>query len=151
MAKQKSNNNGARTIFVKRSSERDRGNFFKIGIANLEKASRDLKTAGAFKLFVYLCANADGYTFSFYPVNFYRRYGVSKSTYDRAFEELLETGYLLQSENDANTFFFNEISDKTKEENCNDVIASLTEEDYKAARNAYLEKLKAQKENQIDN
>ena len=48
----------------------------------------------AFKLWIYFVDNAEGYTMDLYPVDFCTKANVSVSTYRRAFEDLLDKGYL---------------------------------------------------------
>ena len=52
----------------------------------------------SFMLWVYLADNANGYSLDLYPVDFCTKTTLSKSTYDRSFNELLEKGYLIKSE-----------------------------------------------------
>lgn len=66
-------------------------------------------------LWVYLCDNADGYYLDLYPVHFRTITGLSRSTYDRAFLELREAGYLVQHNKNPNVFLFREVSPKAKQ------------------------------------
>ena len=59
----------------------------------LEIAMYNLK-GNAFKLWIYFVDNAEGYTMDLYPVDFCTKANVSVSTYRRAFEDLLDKGYL---------------------------------------------------------
>ena len=71
---------------------------------------KDITTAGnvlsasAFKLFLYLSKNKDGYNFYFSPKDFINNFEMSDKTYRNARLELIEKGYLVQ---DGNKLTFN--------------------------------------------
>jgi len=58
----------------------------------------------AFKLYCYLCDNANGWEFDLYPCDFIRVANVSKDTYYSAFKELVKLGYLKESKIRKNVF-----------------------------------------------
>ena len=104
-----------RKIYIKRDSDKARLNFFKVSNKNLLSAMYNLKPS-AFKLWVYFTDN------------------ISESTYKRAFQELIDKGYLIQSEKSNNLFLFKELSDKAESP---DVIQSVNEEDFNAIIDEY--------------
>lgn len=65
----------------------------------------------AFKLWIYFTDNMNGYCMDLYPVDFCAKAKVSDSTYRRAFDELEEKGYLMQSKKDSNIYLFREVSE----------------------------------------
>lgn len=70
----------------------------------LQCASIDLK-GEAFKLWMYLGKNQNGYTFALSKVDAIK-WGVgSKSSYDRAVKELIEKGYLVETSPNHFDFF----------------------------------------------
>lgn len=68
------------------------------GIEEQRAAACDL-THGGLKLYLYLCENIEGYTFWLSPKDIMEKYGMSKSTYDRAKSELIQKGYIIQDGN----------------------------------------------------
>jgi hypothetical protein len=71
----------------------------------------NLKT-NSFKLYCYLCDNANGYEFDLYSCDFERIANVSNDTYLKAFKDLIEKGYLVAHPSKKNTFLFLEESNK---------------------------------------
>ena len=122
-----------RKIYIKRDSDKARLNFFKVSNKNLLSAMYNLKPS-AFKLWVYFTDNTDGYSMDLYPVDFCKKANISESTYKRAFQELIDKGYLIQSEKSNNLFLFKELSDKVESP---DVIQSVNEEDFNAIIDEY--------------
>lgn len=122
-----------RKIYIKRDSDRARINYFKVSNQNLHSAMHNLKS-NAFKLWVYLADNTDGYAMDLYPVDFCKKANVSESTYKRAFQELIDKRYLIQSEKSNNLFLFKELSDIAESP---DVIQSVNEEDFNAIIDEY--------------
>ncbi len=123
-----------RKILVKRVSERAMKDFFKISNKNLYTAMYNLKT-NSFKLYCYLCDNANGYEFDLYACDFERIANVSPETYQSAFNDLVKKGYLIRHKTSKTTFMFTEVSinnlsfpDKA------DVIASLNEEEFEVEK-----------------
>ena len=68
-------------------------NFLQIGIEEWQQASREL-SQGAFKIWLYLMSNANGYEFALSSSDVCEKTGISQSTYKRAMPELEEKGYL---------------------------------------------------------
>lgn len=56
-------------------------------------AAKDLK-AGAFKLWRYLCRNANGFVLALGPKACQEEFGIKEGQYDTAVKELLSKGYL---------------------------------------------------------
>lgn len=122
-----------RKIYIKRDSDKARLNFFKVSNKNLLSAMYNLKPS-AFKLWVYFADNTDGYSMDLYPVDFCKKANISESTYKRAFQELIDKGYLIQSKKSNNLFLFKELSDKAESP---DVIQRVNEEDFNAIIDEY--------------
>ena len=98
-------NSNQRTIIVKRTTDAVRKDYFKISNENFREAMYNLK-GNAFKLYCYLCDNANGWEFDLYPCDFIRVANVSKDTYYSAFKELVKLGYLKESKIRKNVFQF---------------------------------------------
>ena len=93
-----------RMIHVHR--EPAKSDFLGIKNENWQAASRDLG-AHALRLYLYLAANADNYSFALSPADIRQRIGMPNSTYRDQFLILVDKGYLVQSGN--NKFDFYEI------------------------------------------
>lgn len=113
-------------IYIERSSENVRKDFFKVSNTNLQEAMFNL-SANAFKLWVYFADNANGYSMDLYPVNFCNIAKVSYSTYTRMFAELEDKGYLIQSPKSKNIYLFKEKSPKAEQP---DEILSIDTDDF---------------------
>ena len=70
----------------------------------LQSAAIDLK-GEAFKLWIYLGKNQNGYTFALSKVDAIKGGVGSKSSYDRAVKELIEKGYLVETSPNHFDFF----------------------------------------------
>ena len=116
-------------IYIKRSSDKDKVDFFKVSNNNLDQAAKDLD-GKSFKLWVYLADNKDGYRKEMYPVDFCNWSGLSDSSYRRAWEELETKGYVIQSPKVKNMYLFKETSDTYNERHKNDLIKSIETESY---------------------
>lgn len=79
--------------------------FLGIKNENWKAASRDL-SAHAFKLYIYLAANADNFTLALSPAAVRQEIGMARSTFHDQFHVLLDKGYLVPSH--GNTFEFYE-------------------------------------------
>ena len=110
-----------RIIYIQRMSADAKREFFKIGHQQLNKAVGDL-SGNAFKLYIYLADNKDNYKLELSSKHFIEWSGTSNSTYDRAFKELKEKGYLLQAPNKKNVYLFTEQSKSFEERHSNDKI-----------------------------
>ena len=120
-----------RIIKVKRYSEKARANFLKIANTSLELAMYNLK-GNAFKFYIWLVDNKDGYELTLYPIQFWKKANISYDTYLNAFDELVKKGYLLKHKEKNNIYLFKEISDIASPlpEINNDLIESLDEEEF---------------------
>ena len=110
-----------RIIYIKRDSVDARKDFFKIGHKQLNKAAADLG-GNAFKLYVYLANNKDSYKLELSSKDFIQWSGTSDSTYDRAFKELKEKGYLIKAPDKKNIYLFVEESRNYDERHKEDKI-----------------------------
>ena len=110
-----------RIIYIQRISADVRKDFFKLGHQQLNQAVGDL-SGNAFKLYIYLADNKDNYKLELSSKHFIEWSGTSNSTYDRAFKELKEKGYLLQAPNKKNVYLFTEQSKSFEERHSNDKI-----------------------------
>ena len=117
-----------RIIYVMRDSENARSNYFKIGHKQLDKAVNDL-SGNTFKLYIYLANNKDNYKLELSSKHFILWSGTSDSTYDRAFKELKEKGYLLEIPDKKNQYFFVEESKTYNQRHKEDKIIIQNEED----------------------
>ena len=115
---------------MKRFSDKASKDFFKISNKNLQIAMYNLKT-NSFKLYCYLCDNANGYEFDLYSCDFERIANVSPDTYQKAFNTLIEKGYLRPHKSSKTTFMFTEesIYDLPLPDEIDNIV-SLNEEDF---------------------
>lgn len=107
-------------IIIERKSVKDTSDYFKVSNTNLYLAMYNLKP-NAFKLWVYFADNKNGYKLDLYPIDFLNKSGSSRSTYDRAFTELEEMGYLIKSEKQKNLYLFKEVSESNKIQDIDEV------------------------------
>lgn len=110
-----------RIIYIERISEKARADFFKIGHLQLDRAASDLG-ANAFKLYIYLCNNKDSFRLELSSKDFIDWSNTSDSTYDRAFNELKDKQYLIQSQDKKNVYLFVEESRNYDERHKEDKI-----------------------------
>lgn len=110
-----------RIIYIERVSEKARADFFKIGHLQLDRAASDLG-ANAFKLYIYLCNNKDSFRLELSSKDFIAWSATSDSTYDRAFNELKDKQYLIQSQDKKNVYLFVEESRNYDERHKEDKI-----------------------------
>ena len=78
--------------------------FLGIKNENWQAASRDLG-AHALRLYLYLAANADNYSFALSPADIRQRIGMPTSTYRDQFLILVDKGYLVQSGSNRYDFY----------------------------------------------
>lgn len=57
-------------------------------------------------MYIYLCSNANGFPLALSPADFMKQLNVSKSSYDRAVDDLLAAGYLMMRNDKKNTMDF---------------------------------------------
>ena len=99
--------------------ERATKDFLGIKNENWMAASRILG-APALRLYLYLAANADNYTFALSPAAITRDIGMARSTYGDQFKKLVNMGYLVPAT--GNTYDFYEVP-QTATQTKNDVTA----------------------------
>lgn len=124
-------------IIIERLSDSVRNNYLKVSNDNLNLAMYNLKPS-AFMLWIYFCDNQNGYQLDLYPIDFINKTGLSRSTYDRAFEELEEKGYLIKSKTKKNLYLFNEVS-SFKYIPKSDEVLSLEKESLEDIKKKYFE------------
>ena len=86
-----------RKITVKKESIKD-GDFLTLNRLSFEKALCDL-THGALRLYLYLSGNADNFEFWLSKSHLCNTTGLSRSSYKRAFAELMQKGYIIGNNN----------------------------------------------------
>lgn len=118
-----------RIIKVKRYSENCRKDYLKISNENLQIAMYNLTTIGATKLYLYLVDNSNGYTMALYPCDFVKFANCSYDTYRRAFEELKNKGYIIETKK-SNYYIFTEESIIDLPYPKQDMIQSIGEKDF---------------------
>lgn len=91
---------------IKINREQAKRDFLGIKNENWQSAARDLG-AHATMLYLYLAANADGYSVALSPVAVRQAIGMARSTYHDQFHKLIDKGYLVPSH--GNTFEFYEV------------------------------------------
>ena len=89
---------------IKINRERATSNFLGIKNENWQAASRDLG-AHALRLYLYLAANADGYTLALSPADIRQTIGMPSSTYRDQFLKLVDKGYLVPNSGNGYDFF----------------------------------------------
>ena len=91
-----------RTVCVHR--ERPSADFLGIKNENWKAAARDM-SPHALKLYFYLAANADNYTFALSPAAITEEIGMPRSTYHDQFKVLVNKGYLVNTHGNTYDFF----------------------------------------------
>lgn len=85
--------------------------FIAIDRVYLQQASQHLTPAQTI-IYLDLAGNKNGYIKDFSPAYYQNNYGISIKTAQRAFQELLEQGYLEQSAENANFYTFSIVPNK---------------------------------------
>ena len=85
---------------------KDKKPFITIYCSAVDQASRNLKGQVAFKLWLYLAGNTDGYTEAFSPQAIKDRFGVSLDGARDAFKQLVQKKYLVLEEGTKNRYMF---------------------------------------------
>ena len=80
------------------------GSFVQVSIDEWQEAF-DLLTKSGFGLYLYCCGNQDGYKLELSSAAVQNALHISDSSYRRAFEELLEHGYIIQKTNTKYDFY----------------------------------------------
>ena len=98
-------NPNQRDITINRKDALSSGRqYLAINCDTLAEASRNISGEVAFKLYLYLASNKNGYEFSFSPQHFSNIYGCSIDASRRAFAKLVEANYIINNGN--NSFEF---------------------------------------------
>ena len=133
-----------RVITINRNipnKSKDKKPFVMIYCSAIDQASKNLKGQVAFKLWLYLAGNTDGYTEAFSPQAIKDRLGVSLDSARDAFKQLVQKKYLVLEEGTKNRYQFYE---KPK---CNlsaiEVKKRFADEDEKEVHLTYQELLEA--------
>lgn len=104
-------------------------------------ASRNLND-GAFKLWIFLSANVDGYQFDLSSKAILNEFGMKKTQYDNAVKELIAKGYLVDEnanhppEDVRNYFGFYQIPKKSTENTNVITILNPTQKEESSSLNA---------------
>ena len=81
-------------------------NFLQVSIDEWHEAFNKLPARISFAMYIYLCSNANGFPLALSPADFMKQLNVSKSSYDRAVDDLLAAGYLMMRNGKKNTMDF---------------------------------------------
>ena len=119
-----------RIIYIKRSSQKVKKDYLKIGHSNLDKVIKDL-SGSSLKLYLYFLNNKDGFRLELSSAHFCNWANVSMSSYNRAFKELEEKKYLVKTNENKNSYVFVEASESFMERfSENDIIKVVDTKDY---------------------
>ena len=114
-----------RIIYINRQMDMQ-SDYLKLKNESLRKAMRDLDGKG-FKLWMYLVDNAQGYKKEMYVVDFVEKSGVSESSYRRAWKDLQDKGYIIQSEKCDSVYMFVEQSGTYNERTKEDIVKTVSD------------------------
>ena len=98
-----------RIVYIKRTTNNANKDYLHISNNSINNAVRRLDSKG-FLLWLYLVGNKDGWKEELYKVAFCSWCGLSESSYERAWKELKEKGYILESKQHKNCYVFVEES-----------------------------------------
>ena len=99
-------NPNQRNITINRKDALSSGRqYLAINCDTLAEASRNISGEVAFKLYLYLASNKNGYELSFSPQHFSNIYGCSIDASRRAFVKLVEANYIINKGNNSFEFF----------------------------------------------
>lgn len=99
-------NPNQRNITINRKDALSSGRqYLAINCDTLAEASRNISGEVAFKLYLYLASNKNGYEFSFSPQHFSNIYGCSIDASRKAFVKLIEANYIINNGNNSFEFF----------------------------------------------
>lgn len=90
-----------KTIIVEKEND---GLFVNVSNKALQEAMCNLKNY-SFKLWIYIAKNKDQYTFSLSKKDC-ENWGINKSSYHGAIQDLIDKGYLRESKRKENTYYF---------------------------------------------
>ena len=80
-------------------------NFLQVAIDEWQEAFKTMPRI-SLALYLYLCGNQNGFPLALSPADFMKKMNVSKSSYDRAVDDLLAAGYLMMRNGKKNTMDF---------------------------------------------
>ena len=126
-------------IYIERSSDKAKKDYLKVSNQSLKFALYNLKPS-AFKLWIYFADNSNGYVFDLYPVDFCNKANLSKTTYQNAWKELEEYGYIKRSNKKKNIYLFREISDSDKikdPDKDKDIVQSVEGKEFEEIKKQY--------------
>ena len=96
-----------RVIIMDRDKNRTYGNFTQVSKDAIQSACRYLDKTGALKLWLYLVQNTQsGFGLALSSKDFMQFSKCAKTTYQRAFDDLVQYGFLVPKENTTNTYYF---------------------------------------------
>ena len=99
-------NPNQRDITINRKDALNSGRqYLAINCDTLAEASRNISGEVAFKLYLYLASNKNGYELSFSPQHFSNIYGCSIDASRKAFVKLIEANYIINKGNNSFEFF----------------------------------------------
>ena len=99
-------NPNQRNITINRKDALSSGRqYLAINCDTLAEASRNISGEVAFKLYLYLASNKNGYELSFSPQPFSNIYGCSIDASRKAFVKLIEANYIINKGNNSFEFF----------------------------------------------
>ena len=75
-------------------------------LAAIDEAAGKLQSIGGFKLYIYLAKNQNKYSFALSSKDFMEWSSLGKQAYSSAFDDLVNQGYLVQSEEQSNKYSF---------------------------------------------
>ena len=124
-------------VYKQPTNNEKKENFYaKINLNAMNAAACDLD-AGAFKLWVYFAKNQQHYEFALSSTDAANNFGLKKKQYDNAVAQLIEKGYLVNT--NGLKYNFNEIPDVSKryneEANFSDVSKRYSQKYLKDTRN----------------
>lgn len=91
-----------------KKQNKDNNPFLLVYCSSFKQASKNLKGQVAFKLWLYLVSNAEGFTIAFSPKAVHEQMGVSQDAVRDAFKQLVQNRYLIKDEEGKNRFTFYE-------------------------------------------
>ena len=96
-----------RSVCVNRDDADEANVYSKQRISTLETA-RKILSGNGFKLWTYFAQNADGYEFALYSKHVIDKCRFGENTYTKVFKELVNLGFLVQSEDNHKHYDFYE-------------------------------------------
>ena len=109
---------------IKIHKEKPFSDFLQVKNHNWQRMLKHTKDYAAFVLYIYLCANADNYTFALSPAAIREATGLPRSTYYKKMKLLKEKGYIIEENN---VLHFYDVSQKRKKKNDCGVLSERQE------------------------